>query len=66
MPALPTAEALAQMRAEKCPSWPDICSAAVASDDEHDHSLVFTAWEEEKFWGDALYRVVAARRMGLA
>jgi hypothetical protein len=66
MPKLPTAEALAELRGKPCPPWPEIMAAAVASDDEHDHSLVFSAWEEAAFWGDDLYRVVAARRVGLA
>ncbi len=42
-----------------------IAAAAVASDDEHDPSLVFSAFEEFARTGDPLYRVVAARRVGL-
>ena len=65
-PALPSADALAAMRAVRAPSWPEICAEAVASNDEHDISLTFSAWQEEAVWGDPLYRVVAARRLGLA
>ena len=36
-----------------------IAAAAVASDDEHDHSLVFSAFEEFRVFGDPLYKVVA-------
>ena len=32
---------------------------AVQSEDEHDISLVFSASEEERAYGDRLYRVVA-------
>ena len=64
-PALPSAEQLDAMRRLPCPDWPLIMSTAVASDDEHDISLVFSASEEEKVYGDPLYRVVAARRLGL-
>ena len=65
MPDLPTAEALDELRHAPCPSWGDICAATVASDDEHDISLVFSAREEERVYGDPLYRRVAARRIGL-
>lgn len=64
-PALPSAEQLDHVRRLPCPDWPLIMSTAVASDDEHDLSLVFSASEEEKVYGDRLYRVVAARRVGL-
>ena len=47
------------------PSDAAIAAAAVASDDEHDHSLVFSAFEEFRVFGDPLYKVVAARRVGL-
>ncbi len=65
MPALPSPEALEAMRAMRCPPWLEIVEAAIASDDEHDVSLVFSAREEERAYGDPLYRVVAARRVGL-
>ena len=64
-PELPAAEALDAWRHLPCPEWPDIAARAVASDDEHDISLVFSALEEEQVYGDRLYRVVAARRVGL-
>ncbi|MBW9055857.1 questin oxidase family protein [Rhizobium mesosinicum] len=64
-PALPTAEALEEMRARQAPEWEEIKHAAIASDDEHDVSLVFSALQEEEVWQDPLYRVVAARRLGL-
>ena len=65
-PALPSQAALAEMR--------DTPRAAVAGaftprrrrrSDEHDISLTYSAWAEEAVWGDPLYRVVAARRVGL-
>ncbi|HET6467462.1 MAG TPA: questin oxidase family protein [Geminicoccaceae bacterium] len=65
MPDLPSAEALAAMRELPAPDWPEIKARACASDDEHDISLVFSASEEERHRGDQLYRVVAARRVGL-
>lgn len=64
-PTLPTSEQLEKWRRLPCPDWPVIMRTAVASDDEHDISLVFSASEEEKVYGDPLYRVVAARRVGL-
>ena len=64
-PELPSAEALQQWREQPCPDWPTIAAEAVRSDDEHDISLVFSACEEERIYGDRLYRVVAARRVGL-
>ena len=65
LPALPDADTVAAMRQAPCPPWPEIAAAACASDDEHDHSLVFSAWQEEEAYGDPLYRRVAARRVGL-
>jgi hypothetical protein len=65
LPALPGADAVAAMREAPCPPWPEIAAAACASNDEHDHSLVFSAWQEEAAYGDPLYRRVAARRVGL-
>lgn len=64
-PTLPTRDQLDQWRCLPCPDWPAIMAEAVASNDEHDISLVFSASEEEKVYGDRLYRVVAARRVGL-
>ena len=64
-PNLPDAEALDGWRRLPCPDWPEIEAAAVGSDDEHDLSLVFSAREEFRAFGDRLYQVVAARRMQL-
>lgn len=64
-PALPSADWIAEQRARPAPEWPDIKAKAIASNDEHDISLTYSASEEEKVWGDPLYRVVAARRVGL-
>jgi hypothetical protein len=64
-PELPTAEALEEMRSREAPVWAEIKRAAIASDDEHDVSLVFSALQEEEVWKDPLYRVVAACRVGL-
>lgn len=64
-PDLPTDEALAAWRNAPCPDWEEIAAAAVKSNDEHDLSLVFSAREEGRFYGDRLYQVVAARRMNL-
>ena len=64
-PSLPDDVTLARWRQLPCPNWPAIKAAAAASDDEHDISLVFSASEEERVFGDRLYRVVAARRMQL-
>lgn len=65
MPDLPDPALLDQWRTLVPPSDAAIAAAAVASDDEHDHSLVFSALEEFRVTGDPLYRVVAARRVGL-
>lgn len=65
MPSLLEAEALGAMRHLPLPPDKEIAAAAVASDDEHDHSLVFSALEEFALTGDRLYKVVAARRVGL-
>lgn len=64
-PALPSAEQLDEWRHLPAPGWDEIAAAAIASDDEHDISLTFSAREEEKIYGDPLYRVVAARRVRL-
>ena len=64
-PRIPSAEELDEWRRIKTPAWTEIKRAAVASNDEHDLSLVFSASEEEKIYGDPLYRLVAARRVKL-
>lgn len=65
MPPLPSAQTLEAWRNLPLPQDEDIAAAAVASNDEHDHSLVFSAFEEYRHTGDRLYKVVAARRVGL-
>lgn len=65
MPDLPSEAELDRQRALAVPSDAEIAAAAVASNDEHDHSLVFSALEEFRLTGDPLYRVVAARRVRL-
>jgi hypothetical protein len=64
-PEMPDDEQLETWRRRPAPPWAEIKAAAVASDDEHDPSLVLSAFEEWGRTGDALYRVVAARRLGL-
>jgi hypothetical protein len=64
-PTPPLVEQLADWRQAPCPGWSEIKATAVASDDEHDPSLVFSAFEEWRRTGDTLYRHVAARRVGL-
>jgi hypothetical protein len=64
-PAIPSAEELQAWRQIKTPDWPEIKAAAVKSNDEHDLSLTFSASEEQKIYGDPLYTLVAARRVGL-
>lgn len=65
MPDLPDASTLEAWRNLPLPSDAEIAAAAVASNDEHDHSLTFSAFEEFKLTGDRLYKVVAAHRVGL-
>lgn len=64
-PAPLDAAAAAAMARWPCPGWAEIARAAVASNDEHDLSLVWSARVEAEVYGDRLYRVVAARRVGL-
>jgi len=64
-PAPLSHEAAEQMRRLPAPTWEAIAAAACASNDEHDISLIWSARCEEAQWGDPLYRVVAARRVGL-
>jgi hypothetical protein len=65
MPELPDADRLRYLRGRPAPPWPEIAAQAVLSDDEHDLSFCFSAIEEEKVYGDRLYRVLAAKRLGL-
>jgi hypothetical protein len=64
-PEIPSAGQIEAWRGEPSPPWPEIKAAAIASVDEHDHSLSFSAFEEWSRTGDDLYRVVAAKRLGL-
>ena len=64
-PAIPSAAELAAWRHIAVPAWPEIMAAAVRSNDEHDLSLVFSASQEQKVYGDPLYQLVAARRVNL-
>jgi Questin oxidase-like len=64
-PDMPAESVLEDWRHLPCPDWPEIESAAIMSNDEHDLSLVFSAREEWKTFGDRLYQIVAARRVGL-
>ncbi len=64
-PALPSATQVAEWRAQPAPPWPEIHAAACRSLDEHDISLVFSAWQEDALYRDPLYRVVAARQVKL-
>lgn len=59
------AESLGYWAATFLPLGAGIGAAACISNDEHDISLVYSARCEQAIWGDPLYRVVAARRMGL-
>lgn len=65
LPAIPDAAVLDALRDLPVPPDAAIAAAAIASNDEHDHSLVFSAFEEFALTGDPLYKVVAARRVGL-
>jgi len=58
-------EEMAALRALTPPPDAETAAAAVASDDEHDHSLTFSAFQEFARTGDPIYRVLAAKRMQL-
>jgi hypothetical protein len=60
-----SAERLDALRRLQAPPWPEIARHACASDDEHDISFTFSAMEEERAYGDRLFRVLAAKRLGL-
>lgn len=64
-PEMPDREAVDRWRHIKVPDWSEIHAIAAQSYDEHDISLAFSACEEMKIYGDPLYRVVVARRLGL-
>ncbi len=64
-PEIPTPQEIELLRGMPTPGWVEIKARALASDDEHDHSLTFSAFAEWRRTGDDLYRVVAAKRLGL-
>ncbi len=64
-PTFPERREIERWRAVAAPDWPEIQSVAAASYDEHDISIAFSACEEMKIYGDPLYRVATARRLGL-
>jgi hypothetical protein len=64
-PDLPDDVTVERWRSLDAPDWAEIHAAAAASFDEHDISLAFSAFEEMTVYGDPLYRIAAARRLGL-
>ncbi|MGO6667438.1 questin oxidase family protein [Rhizobium ruizarguesonis] len=64
-PEMPDRTAVDRWRHIQVPDWPEMHAIAAQSYDEHDISLAFSASEEMKVYGDPLYRVVVARRLGL-
>ncbi len=64
-PELPDSATVDRWRHLEAPDWPQLFAVAAQSYDEHDISLTFSASEEMKVYGDPLYRVVVARRLGL-
>lgn len=64
-PVLPDKATLDHWRTLPVPPWEKIKAAAARSYDEHDISLVFSASEEMKVYGDPLYQLAAARRVAL-
>jgi hypothetical protein len=65
MPTPVSAEELDALRAIRPPPMSEIAAAAIASDDEHHPSVVFTAFQEHARTGDPLYLVLAAKRVEL-
>jgi hypothetical protein len=64
-PELPDAATVAKLMAAPLPDWNKILPAAVESDDEHTIKLVFTCLAETRAGYGRLYRVLAARKVGL-
>ena len=64
-PVFPDAATVARWRAIPAPDWPALQAAAARSFDEHDISIAYSGHEEDKVYGDPLYRVAVARRLGL-
>jgi hypothetical protein len=65
MPTPLSAAELDAMRSCTLPPAAEIAAAAIASNDEHHPSLVFTAFQEHARTGDPLYLVLAAKRVEL-
>jgi hypothetical protein len=65
MPDLPSTDELDKLRGLVIPTDQEIFAAAISSDDEHDISMVFSCFEEFKHTGDAIYPVLAAKRLEL-
>ncbi|WFR99203.1 questin oxidase family protein [Rhizobium tumorigenes] len=64
-PNLPDRATVDRWRHIQVPDWAELHAIAAQSFDEHDISLAFSASDEMKVYGDPLYRVVVARRLGL-
>jgi len=64
-PQLPDAAAVAKLAEAPLPDWNKILQAAVDSDDEHTIKLVFTCLDETRAGYGRLYRLLAARKVGL-
>lgn len=64
-PTLPDPATVERWRHLPVPDWSTIKATAAQSYDEHDLSLVFTATQEFAIYGDPLYQLAAARRVGL-
>lgn len=64
-PALPDTATLDRWRGTPAPDWAILQAAAAESFDEHDISFAFSACEDSKIYGDPLYRVALARRLGM-
>jgi plasmid stabilization system protein ParE len=64
-PALPDAASVAKRMNAPLPDWNKILPAAVESDDEHTIKLVFTCLDEARAGHGRLYRLLAARKVGM-
>jgi hypothetical protein len=65
-PELPGNETVAAATAADLPDWNEILPRAAASDDDHVVKLVFACLAETRAGGGRLYRLLAARKAGLA
>jgi hypothetical protein len=64
-PALPDEATVRGLTQATLPDWNKILPAAVESDDEHTIKLVFTCLDETRAGHGRLYRVLAARKVGM-